>query len=226
MDWHPEGGYHSYDRSIPIVATTLQELREHGPAGPAFWRFGREDRQPLLGAIGNARRDAYLTRRRQAARAEQRRRKEREAAQREARRPVCADYGQKFTDDRWEGGRGHGAAEAPAVVVLQGPGQHRQVHEVAADAAPEPGGVRVAQQSGRRRQLAHADGRRGRALPGGVAHAQRPGEARRGDDLGHAQERTGPAEAADESRTTAEFPSGPRAILGSPIGCGTTVGRG
>lgn len=101
LDWHPEGGYHSYDRSIPIVATTLQELREHGPAGPAFWRFSREDRQPLLDAIGNARRDAYLTRRRQAARGEQRRRKEREAAQREARRPVCADCGQKFTDDRW-----------------------------------------------------------------------------------------------------------------------------
>jgi hypothetical protein len=100
--WHPGGGYHSYDRCIPIVATTLQELREHGPAGPAFWRFGRDHRQPLLDAIGNARRDAYLARRRQAAREEQRRRAEREAAQREARRPVCADCGQKFTDDRWE----------------------------------------------------------------------------------------------------------------------------
>ncbi|MER7497975.1 replication-relaxation family protein [Streptomyces pharetrae] len=100
--WHPEGGYHSYDRCIPIVATTLEELRAHGPAGPAFWRFGRDHRQPLLDAIGNARRDAYLARRRQAAREEQRRREEREAAQREARRPVCADCGQKFTDARWE----------------------------------------------------------------------------------------------------------------------------
>ncbi|MET9444128.1 replication-relaxation family protein [Streptomyces sp. NPDC006610] len=69
--WHPGGGYHSYDRCIPIVATTLQELREHGLAGPAFWRFGRDHRQPLLDAIGNARRDAYLARRRQAAREEQ-----------------------------------------------------------------------------------------------------------------------------------------------------------
>ncbi|MET7608734.1 replication-relaxation family protein [Streptomyces avermitilis] len=34
--WHPEGGYHSYDRCIPIMATTLQEPRAHGPAGPAF----------------------------------------------------------------------------------------------------------------------------------------------------------------------------------------------
>jgi hypothetical protein len=100
--WHREGGYHSYDHRIPIVATTLELLREHGPAGPAFWRFGRDHRQPLLDAIGNARRDAYLARRRQAARQEQRRREEREAAQREAQRPVCADCGQKFTDDRWE----------------------------------------------------------------------------------------------------------------------------
>ncbi|MFF9497914.1 replication-relaxation family protein [Streptomyces flaveolus] len=69
--WHPEGGYHSYDRCIPIVATTLEELREHGPAGPAFWRFGRDHREPLLDAIGNARRDAYLAHRRQAAREEE-----------------------------------------------------------------------------------------------------------------------------------------------------------
>ncbi|MEU2065202.1 replication-relaxation family protein [Streptomyces sp. NPDC013455] len=69
--WHPDGGYHSYDRCIPIVATTLDQLREHGPAGSAFWRFGRDHRQPLLDAIGNARRDAYLARRRQAARARQ-----------------------------------------------------------------------------------------------------------------------------------------------------------
>ncbi|MFF4829927.1 hypothetical protein ACFY20_45180, partial [Streptomyces sp. NPDC001312] len=89
-------------RSIPIVATTLDLLREHGPAGPAFWRFGRDHREPLLDAIGNPRRDAYLARRRQAAREEQRRHEEQEAAQREARRPVCEDCGHKFTDDRWK----------------------------------------------------------------------------------------------------------------------------
>jgi hypothetical protein len=53
--WHPQGGYHSYDRCIPIVATTLVELREHGPAGPVFWRFGREDRQPLAAQHGTCR---------------------------------------------------------------------------------------------------------------------------------------------------------------------------
>ncbi|MFD4970950.1 hypothetical protein [Streptomyces sp. NPDC058424] len=34
------------------MATTLELLREHGPAGPAFRRFGRTERQPLLDAIG------------------------------------------------------------------------------------------------------------------------------------------------------------------------------
>lgn len=99
--WDSEEGYHSYDGRIPIVATTLDLLREHGPAGAVFWRFGRDHREPLLDAIGNPRRDAALARRRQAVREQQRRRKEREAAEREARRPVCADCGNKFTDDRW-----------------------------------------------------------------------------------------------------------------------------
>ncbi|CAL9654604.1 hypothetical protein SUDANB176_06743 [Streptomyces sp. enrichment culture] len=54
------------------------------------------------GIVNEAPRLVHLARRRQAAREEQRRREEREAAQREARRPVCADCGRKFTDDRWE----------------------------------------------------------------------------------------------------------------------------
>ncbi|MFE5095947.1 replication-relaxation family protein [Streptomyces sp. NPDC056638] len=99
--WQRSESFHSYDGCIPIVATTLELLREHGPAGPAFWRFGRDHREPLLDAIGNPRRDAVLARRRQAAREEQRLRDEREAAAREARRPVCADCGNKFTDERW-----------------------------------------------------------------------------------------------------------------------------
>ncbi|MFD7206281.1 hypothetical protein [Streptomyces sp. NPDC059893] len=100
--WYRGGGFYSYDGCIPVVATTLELLREHGPAGPAFWRFGREERRPLLDAIGNSRRDAALARSRQAAREEQQRRAEREAAEREAQRPVCADCGHKFTDDRLE----------------------------------------------------------------------------------------------------------------------------
>ncbi|MGW2050826.1 replication-relaxation family protein [Streptomyces sp. NPDC001858] len=94
-------GFHSYDGCIPIVATTLELLREHGPAGPAFWRFGRDHREPLLEAIGNPRRDTALARRHQTAREQQRRHEERQAAEREARRPECADCRNKFTDDRW-----------------------------------------------------------------------------------------------------------------------------
>jgi hypothetical protein len=55
-------GFHLYKGNMPIVATTLELLREHGPAGPAFWRFGREDRQNHWDAIGNPRRDAALDR--------------------------------------------------------------------------------------------------------------------------------------------------------------------
>ncbi|WP_329529624.1 helix-turn-helix domain-containing protein [Streptomyces sp. NBC_01462] len=99
--WISHGGYHSYNDRIPIVATTLELLREHGPAGPAFWRFGREYRESLLDAIGNPRRDVAVARLRRAARQEEERREEREGAAREARRPVCRDCGQKFTDDRW-----------------------------------------------------------------------------------------------------------------------------
>ncbi|MEU2288473.1 hypothetical protein ABZ614_42385 [Streptomyces sp. NPDC013178] len=91
-------GFHLYKGKMPIVATTLELLREHGPAGPAFWRFGREGRQNLWDAIGNPRRDAALVRRAE----EARRRLAQEAAEREAQRPVCADCGQKFTDDRWK----------------------------------------------------------------------------------------------------------------------------
>ncbi|MER8235113.1 replication-relaxation family protein [Streptomyces sp. NPDC094049] len=100
--WDSEDGCHSYDGRIPIVATTLDQLREHGPAGPVFWRFGRKELQPLLDAIGNPRLDAALTRRRQAAREEQQRRDEQQAAAREAERPVCARCGTRFTDERWQ----------------------------------------------------------------------------------------------------------------------------
>jgi Replication-relaxation len=63
--WQGKGhGDHStYSGCIPIVATTLELLREHGPAGPAFWRFGRPDFQPLDDAVGNPRKDAADARR-------------------------------------------------------------------------------------------------------------------------------------------------------------------
>ncbi|MFI8301364.1 replication-relaxation family protein [Streptomyces nigra] len=93
-----EGGFRIYNGKMPIVATTLELLREHGPAGRAFRRFGRDGYQNLWDAIGNPRRDAALARQAE----EGRRRLAQEAAEREAQRPVCGDCGQKFTDTRWK----------------------------------------------------------------------------------------------------------------------------
>ncbi|MER7048348.1 replication-relaxation family protein [Streptomyces jumonjinensis] len=105
----PDGGdYHFYDGKIPIVATGLRNLREYGPAGPAFRRFGRPGNQTLLDAIGNPRLDAVLARARQqhAARQEAYQAQLREVferqAEREVRRPACDGCGAKFTDTRWK----------------------------------------------------------------------------------------------------------------------------
>ncbi|MFD9433126.1 hypothetical protein [Streptomyces sp. NPDC060002] len=87
-----EGGFRIYNGKMPIVATTLELLREHG----------REDRQNLFDAIGNPRRDAALARRAE----DGRRQVAQEAAEREAQRPVCGDCGTKFTDDRCGSARG------------------------------------------------------------------------------------------------------------------------
>ncbi|MBB1244523.1 replication-relaxation family protein [Streptomyces durbertensis] len=107
------GGHHLYDRKIPIITAGLNQLREHGPAGPVFARFGREHPQTLLEAIGNprlesadareaeeakARATAYQAELRQAAQEQA----AKQAAEREARRPVCTGCGARFTDARWE----------------------------------------------------------------------------------------------------------------------------
>ncbi|MER6218511.1 hypothetical protein ABT213_31290 [Streptomyces sp. NPDC001674] len=63
----PADGFTSYDRKIPIIATGLRNLREHGPNGPVFLCFGRTHVQPLRDAIGSPRRDAILARRAQRA---------------------------------------------------------------------------------------------------------------------------------------------------------------
>ncbi|MGW2560953.1 hypothetical protein ACWCXB_17250 [Streptomyces sp. NPDC001514] len=103
------GGHHLYDGKIPIIATGLCNLRQHGPAGPVFLRFGRDHMQPLLEAIGNPRREAADAREREEATARQEECQaqvccaaEQKAAEREASRPVCADCGAKFTDQRWK----------------------------------------------------------------------------------------------------------------------------
>ncbi|MGF0167597.1 replication-relaxation family protein [Streptomyces koyangensis] len=107
------GGHYLYDRKIPIIAVGLNQLRQHGPAGPVFARFGRSGPQTLLEAIGNARLEAAEAREAEEAKARaaayqadlRRAAQEqaaKQAAEREARRPVCTGCGMKFTDARWE----------------------------------------------------------------------------------------------------------------------------
>ncbi|MGW6753790.1 hypothetical protein [Streptomyces sp. NPDC055006] len=94
------------------MATTLELLREQGSHGKIFWRFNRRYLQTLWGLIGNPRMDAALERRRekQQARqevhqAERKRLAAQQAAEHEARCPVCTVCtvcGAKFPDDRWK----------------------------------------------------------------------------------------------------------------------------
>ncbi|MFE9539767.1 hypothetical protein [Streptomyces sp. NPDC006691] len=107
------GHHHYYDEKIPIVAVGLRNLRQHGPAGAVFLLFGRAQPQPLLDAIGNPRRDAADDRARERAsarheeyQAQLRRLAQgqaaKQAAEREARSPVCTGCGARFIDERWE----------------------------------------------------------------------------------------------------------------------------
>ncbi|WP_331719082.1 replication-relaxation family protein (plasmid) [Streptomyces sp. NBC_00289] len=46
-------GYRDYDRKIPLLATTLRQLAEHGPHGPVWWRYGHQSWQTLTDALDN-----------------------------------------------------------------------------------------------------------------------------------------------------------------------------
>ncbi|MGW3296439.1 hypothetical protein ACWC9S_20960 [Streptomyces xiamenensis] len=59
-----EYGYHNYDGRIPLVFTTIDVLREHGPTAPVFHRAGRDKPQTLIDAVGDPVRDAVLARER------------------------------------------------------------------------------------------------------------------------------------------------------------------
>ncbi|MET9880210.1 replication-relaxation family protein [Actinacidiphila glaucinigra] len=145
------------DGKIPIVAVTLEELQEHGPAGRVFLRFGRTDMQTLTDAIGNPRREAADAREREADKArqaayeaEQQRKAEQKAAEREAKRPACAECGARFPDDRWEAARDYpdpsthwhptlcedceSHARAAALQAEQAERERREQAEAAADA--------------------------------------------------------------------------------------------
>ncbi len=99
----PTDWYRDYADAIPIIVTTLDLLREHGPLGPVWWRYGHpgQPRETLADALANPDdQRAYEARREQWKAAEAERRRAEEDA-REARRPVCAGCGERFSDTRW-----------------------------------------------------------------------------------------------------------------------------
>ncbi|MEU4359311.1 hypothetical protein [Streptomyces virginiae] len=96
-----------YGQAVPVVVTTLKQLHEHGADGAVWRRLGRKGEQTLTAALNNPDGDALY--RHQMARADERA-AQRQAAEREAQRPVCKRCGRRFTDDRWEETTARGGA--------------------------------------------------------------------------------------------------------------------
>lgn len=89
-----------YHQAVPVVVTELERITADpaGAAGAVWRRLGRQEWQTLDEALDNPDGDRLYAVRWEQAR---RRKAEREAAAREAQRPVCTSCGSKFTDDRW-----------------------------------------------------------------------------------------------------------------------------
>jgi protein involved in plasmid replication-relaxation len=120
-----DDGWREYNDTVPILATTLPLLKQHGPYGAIWWRYGYRHKplETLAAALVNHNNhDAYMARneadrqRREAEEAERRRRNEADrqrlededaarqqaaAAEEEARRRQCQRCGQPRHDDRW-----------------------------------------------------------------------------------------------------------------------------
>ncbi|WP_207309516.1 hypothetical protein [Streptomyces kasugaensis] len=90
-----------YHQAVPAVVTELERIAADpaGGAGAVWRRLGRDEWQTLSEALDNPDGDRlYAVQPREA----RRRQAEREAAHREAQRPVCMHCGARFTDDRWQ----------------------------------------------------------------------------------------------------------------------------
>ncbi|MGW0664851.1 replication-relaxation family protein [Streptodolium elevatio] len=93
----------NHHQAVPVLVTALEEWDAHGAAGPVWWRLGRlpgmDGWQTLTQALDNPDGDTLL----RTERAEHdRRARERNAAEHEAKRPGCTTCGDKFTDERWD----------------------------------------------------------------------------------------------------------------------------
>ncbi|MEU5958826.1 replication-relaxation family protein [Streptomyces sp. NPDC047525] len=90
-----------YHQAVPVVVTELERITADpaGAAGKVWRRLRRDEWQTLTEALDNPDGDRlYAVQWKEA----KRRQEEREAAEREAQRPVCTRCGEGFTDERWQ----------------------------------------------------------------------------------------------------------------------------
>ncbi|MFF9512154.1 hypothetical protein ACF1BU_36500 [Streptomyces sp. NPDC014724] len=146
-----------YHQAVPVVVTELERITAGpaGAAGPVWRRLGRDEWQILSEALDNPDGDRlYAVQLREA----RRRQQEREAAEREAQRPVCARCGEKFTDERWQSirpSRWHEGDE------LCGPCLNAQHEQVRAEKA-----ARLQAEEAAAREAAEAEAKKNRGLFG------------------------------------------------------------
>ncbi|MEW2275618.1 replication-relaxation family protein [Streptomyces griseofuscus] len=90
-----------YHQAVPVVVTELERITADpaGAAGRVWRRLGREEWQALGEALDNPDGERLYRMEQEQSR---RRHAEREAAEREAKRPVCTQCGTKFNDERWQ----------------------------------------------------------------------------------------------------------------------------
>ncbi|MGW2354986.1 replication-relaxation family protein [Actinacidiphila glaucinigra] len=114
-------GWRTYDFTVPVLVTTLDQLAADGPHGPVWWRFGHDVREALIAALDNPddyrayrQRDEQRRAARQAAeqaraaakQARRQRRKEEQRRRREQAWPCPACGTDVHPDDDDDGGQG------------------------------------------------------------------------------------------------------------------------
>ncbi|MFE2118979.1 replication-relaxation family protein [Streptomyces microflavus] len=100
-------GYRDYSGTIPVLATTLAQLRRRGPYGPVWWRYGHPGWETLQDALDNpddVRGYRYREEQRRTEHAAQEERERQERQEAESRRraaawPCPACHRQVFPDD-------------------------------------------------------------------------------------------------------------------------------
>ncbi|WP_405204078.1 replication-relaxation family protein [[Kitasatospora] papulosa] len=103
-------GYRDYTRTIPVLATTLTRLQQHGPHGPVWWRYGHPAFETLEQALDNpddsrayhAREEQRRTKHNAREEHERQERQEAQRRRKEAAWP-CPTCGREvWPDDDWQ----------------------------------------------------------------------------------------------------------------------------